>query len=386
MPFVEAGGIRHFYRLDGNEDKPVVMLVHSLGTDHSLWDKQAADLLPYFRVLRYDVRGHGASQAVAGDYSIEMLAGDALALASKFGIDKFALCGLSLGGMIGQWLGANAPERLTHLVLANTSARFPAPEIMDTRRRTALASGMSSFADAALQRGFLPESLKANPPWVASMRSILLATDPVGYAGCCAAIRDMDQIGLLGKIQAPTLVIGGDRDVSTPWEGHGDVLAAKIPGAKSVVFPAAHLSCLERPRSFSAALLGFLLPVAAGSLDEGMKIRRSVLGEAHVDQAVAATTDFNRDFQELITRYAWGTIWSRPGLDRRTRRLLVLAVTAALGRWEEYRLHVRTGFDLELELCDLEEVLMQTAVYAGVPAANTGFHIAKEEISRSAGS
>jgi 3-oxoadipate enol-lactonase/4-carboxymuconolactone decarboxylase len=376
MPFAKAGGIRLFYRLDGNTDKPVVAFVHSLGTDHSLWDRQAEDLLPYFRVLRCDVRGHGASESTPGDYSVAMLAGDVAALASTLGIEKFALCGLSLGGMIGQWLGANQPERLTQLVLANTSAKFPAPEIMESRRQQALATGMAAFVDSAMQRGFLPESLAANPAFVASMRSVFLATDPVGYAGCCAAIRDLDQIELLEKVRVPTLVIGGDRDISTPWEGHGDVLAGRIPGAKHVVLPAAHLSNLERPRSFSAALLQFLL----AEREDGAKIRREVLGSEHVDRAAAATTDFNRDFQEMITRFAWGTIWSRPGLDRRTRRLLVLAITAATGRWEEFRLHVRTGLKHELEPCDLEEVLLQTAVYAGVPAANTGFHAAREEM------
>lgn len=377
MPFANAGGVRLFYRLDGNTDKPVVALVHSLGTDHSLWDRQAEDLLPYFRVLRCDVRGHGASGSTPGDYSVAMLARDVLALASELGIGKFALCGLSLGGMIGQWLGANHPERLTHIVLANTSAKFPAPEIMETRRQAALATGMATFIESAMQRGFLPESLAANPPFVGSMRSVFLATDPVGYAGCCAAIRDLDQLDLLGRIRVPTLVIGGDRDISTPWEGHGDLLAGRIPGAKHVVLPAAHLSCLERPRSFSAALLGFLL----SDREDGAKIRREVLGSEHVDRAAATTTDFNRDFQDLITRYAWGTIWARPGLDRRTRRLLVLAITASMGRWEEFRLHVRTGMKQELEPCDLEEVLLQIAVYAGIPAANTGFHAAREEMA-----
>ncbi len=376
MPFAKAGGVRLFYRLDGNADKPVVVFAHSLGTDHSLWDRQAEDLLPYFRVLRCDVRGHGASESTPGDYSVAMLAGDVVALASTLGIEKFALCGLSLGGMIGQWLGANQPERLTHLVLANTSAKFPAPEIMESRRQQALATGMHAFADSAMQRGFLPESLAANPAFVASMRSVFLATDPAGYAGCCAAIRDLDQLELLEKIRVPTLVIGGDRDISTPWEGHGDVLASQIPGAKHVVLPAAHLSNLERPRSFSAALLGFLL----AEREDGAKIRREVLGDEHVDRAAATATDFNRDFQELITRFAWGAIWSRPGLDRRTRRLLVLAITASTGRWEEFRLHARTGLKHELEPCDLEEVLLQTAVYAGVPAANTAFHAAREEM------
>ena len=144
MPVANAGGIRQFYRLDGNEEKPVVLMIHSLGTDHSLWDRQAQDLLRHFRVLRYDVRGHGASEAPAGDYNIAMLAGDALALATQLGISQFALCGLSLGGMIGQWLGANAPERLTRMVPANTSARFPAPEVMEARRNAALSTGIVS--------------------------------------------------------------------------------------------------------------------------------------------------------------------------------------------------------------------------------------------------
>jgi 3-oxoadipate enol-lactonase/4-carboxymuconolactone decarboxylase len=168
-------------------------------------------------------------------------------------------------------------------------------------------------------------------------------------------------------------------DVSTPWEGHGEVLAREIKNSRVVRLRAAHLSNLERPRSFNAALLDFLLPPAAGDpLHEGFEIRRAVLGSAHVDGAIAATTDLNREFQELITRYAWGTIWARPALDPRTRRLLVLAMTAALGRWEEFRLHVRTGNNHELELRDLKEVLLQVAIYAGVPAANTGFHVAHE--------
>jgi 4-carboxymuconolactone decarboxylase len=117
-------------------------------------------------------------------------------------------------------------------------------------------------------------------------------------------------------------------------------------------------------------------------LESGFAVRRAVLGEAHIDNSIAATTEFTREFQELITRYAWGTIWSRPELDWRIRRLLVLAVTAALGRWEEFALHVRAGLENELELCDLKEMLLQTAIYAGVPAANTGFQIAAEQIKK----
>ena len=137
--------------------------------------------------------------------------------------------------------------------------------------------------------------------------------------------------------------------------------------------------------TFTVALLDFLLPKTEPTtdlLDKGFTVRRAVLGDAHVDRSVAAVTDFTRDFQNLITRYAWGTVWARPGLNRRTRRLLALAIAASLGRWEEFSLHVGSGLMHELELCDLQETLLQTAIYAGVPAANTGFRLASEEIEK----
>jgi 3-oxoadipate enol-lactonase/4-carboxymuconolactone decarboxylase len=384
MPFVTTDGVRHYYRLTGSEGRRIVMLSHSLGLDHGMWDPQAGDLERHFRVLRYDLRGHGASDAPPGEYSIELLARDALAIADAVGAPAFAFCGLSIGGMIGQYLGAHAPGRLTHLVLANTTSRMADASQMETRRKTVLAEGMAAVSDAALRRFFSASSVDADAPHVASARRTLLATSPVGYAGCCAAVRDLDHGALLDRIQVPTLVISGDRDESMPWDGHGRVLSTAIAGAQVVRLPAAHVSNLERPRSFTAALFDFLLPKSEGTVADGMPLRRATLGDAHVDRSVAGATDFTREFQDLITRFAWGTIWTRPGLEPRMRRLLVIAVTAAMGRWEEFRLHVRTGLEHELEPCDVKEVLLQVAVYAGVPAANTGFQIASEEIASGA--
>jgi len=383
LPFVTVDNARLYYRLEGNDDRPALILSHSLGADHGLWDLQMPDLLPHFRVVRFDTRGHGASDAASGDYSIELLARDVLGLAAALGIDKFAFCGLSLGGSIGQWLGARASHRLTRLVLANTSPRFDAA-LFETRRRTVLESGTAAIVDVGMQRFFSQATLTRRDPRANTVRNTVLSTNPAGYAGCCAALRDMDHTAILREIRVPTLVIAGDNDMSTPWEGHGEVLAREIPGARVVRLPATHLSNMERPRSFAAALLDFLLPpdVTADPLDAGYEIRRAMLGNPYVDAAIARTTEFTSDFQELITRYAWGTIWRRPGLDRRTRRLLVLTVTAALGRWEEFRLYVRTGLASELEPCDLKEALLQVAVYAGLPAANTAFQIAKEEIEK----
>lgn len=382
MPFATIQNARLFYRLEGTRGRPVLILSHSIGTDNGMWEPQIADLLRYFQVLRYDTRGHGASDAPAGEYSIELLGRDVLGLVDALGISRFAFCGLSMGGAIGQWVAAHAPDRLTHLVLANTSPQFVPRANWDTRIAAVLQGGMSAIVDLVMQRFFSAETVAQKNPYAESIRTTLLGTDPAGYLGCCAALRDTDHRALLGKIKTPTLVIVGDRDVSTPWTGHGEILARDIAGARVLHLPATHLSNIERPRSFTASLLEFLLPQqdVGDSLQAGFERRRAVLGDVHVDKAIGATTDFTREFQEMITRYAWGTIWRRPALDPRTRRLLVLAITAALGRWEEFTLHLRAGLAHELEPCDLKEVLLQTAVYAGVPAANTGFRIASEHV------
>jgi 3-oxoadipate enol-lactonase/4-carboxymuconolactone decarboxylase len=256
---------------------------------------------------------------------------------------------------------------------------------MEARRTAVLDGGMPAVVETAMSRFFSTDGLTRRPEIAANARRTLLATSPEGYAACCAAVRDFDGRDALSSIAARTFVIAGDLDVSMPWEGHGAVLASSIPGSSVARLHAAHLSNLEQPRSFSAALLRFLVPADADVRAAGERGRRAALGDAHVDRSIAATTDLTRDFQDLITRTAWGSIWTRPGLDHRTRRLIVLVITASLGRWEEFRLHLRAGLARELEWTDVEEVLLQTAVYAGIPAANTAFQIAAEERSRPQG-
>ena len=257
MPLLTIDHASCFYRLDGPDDGPVLMLAHALGQDHAMWDPQAADLSTRFRVLRYDIRGHGASDVTPGDYRIEQLAADALALADALGIDRFAFCGLSLGGMIGQAIALRAPHRLTGLVLANSSPR-PDAAGMEKRRQAVLSEGMAAVSDTVMGRFFSPPLLAGSPPAVARSRRTLLSTNPIGYAGCCAAIRDMDLTASLPQIKVPVLIIGGDRDVSLPWSGHGEILAREIPGARVLHLDTAHLSNLESPRSFTSALWDFL--------------------------------------------------------------------------------------------------------------------------------
>jgi 3-oxoadipate enol-lactonase/4-carboxymuconolactone decarboxylase len=383
MPFASVNNTRLFYRLEGSQGRPVLVLSHSLGCDLGMWDPQMADFLEHFQVLRYDTRGHGASEAPGGDYSIDHLGSDVIELAGAAGIKQFAFCGVSMGGAVGLWLAARHPGSLTAVVLANTSPRFDAAGL-EARRQAVLANGIASVADAVLGRFFSPETLERSVH-AASMRRVLLATSPAGYAACCAALRDFDIRPSLHAIKTPTLVIGGERDASTPWHAHGAVLVTEIAGAQSARIESAHLSNIEYPRQFAAAVLEFLLRQTTAASDPqnaGSRVRREVLGDEHVDRSLAAANDFNRDFQSLITQYAWGAVWARPGLDRRTRRLLVLAVMAAMGRWEEFRLHLRAALEHGVEECDLKEMFLQVGVYAGVPAANTAFNIAREEIQR----
>ena len=382
MPFLIVDNTRLFYRLEGREHLPTLVLSHSLGCDHQMWAPQMADFLDHFRVLRFDTRGHGASDAPAGDYTLDQLSQDSLALADSLNIQKFAWCGLSMGGAIGQWIALHAPERLTSLILANTAPRFGTPEMWEQRRKAVREGGMQAIVDLTMQRFFSAEMLERGDLHVQSTRRVFLGTSTAGYLGCCSALRDVDLTSQIAKIRVPTLVIGGDSDPSTPWQDCGAVLAREIPGAKALVLPSAHLSNLACPRAFTTAVLEFLLPAGPDLLAEGLRVRRQVLGNEHVDRSITGATDFTRDFQALITKSAWGMVWNRPGLDHRTRRLLVLVITAAMGRWEEFRLHLRAGLDRGLEASDVKEALLQTAVYAGAPAANTGFKIASEELEK----
>jgi 3-oxoadipate enol-lactonase len=257
VPFAQINDARLFYRLEGKSGLPPLVLSHSLGCDHAMWAPQMPDLLQHFQVLRYDTRGHGASAVPDGDYTLGQLGQDVIGLADKLSLGKFAFCGISMGGAVGQWLAINAPQRLSALVLANTSPKFGTRETWDARRKAVQEGGMEAVVDAIMQRFFSPDQQES--AWAQSIRAILLGTDPKGYAACCAALRDADMRDSLKKISVPTLVIGSDRDSSTPWEGNGSVLARDIPKAKGVRLETAHLSNLEQPQAFTTAVLDFLL-------------------------------------------------------------------------------------------------------------------------------
>ena len=262
MPFVRSSdGTRIYWRLDGRPDKPPLVMVSSLGSDHAMWNPVLAGLEREFHVLRLDKRGHGASEVPVGDYALAQLGRDVLACADAAGWQRFHYAGLSIGGMIGMWLAQHAPQRLDHLVLSNTAARVD-PSTFDERIRLIRSQGMPAIVDTILGRFFTGGYLARRTVHAATVRSTLLGIDPDGYAGCCAAIRDMDIATGLPGIATPTLVIAGSFDPSTPAE-RGREIAQAIPGARYLELPTAHFGHSERPRRWLEAVVPFLQGKAA---------------------------------------------------------------------------------------------------------------------------
>lgn len=251
-------GCRLAYRFDGPDGAPTLLLSNSLGTALEMWDAQLPALAGRFRVLRYDSRGHGASDVPPGAYSMDRLGRDVVELLAALGIGAVHFCGLSMGGMVGQWLAVRAPERVDRLVLANTAAYMGPPEGWQQRIDGVLAAGMGTVAQSLAERWFTPGFRERAPETVAAVQAMLLATSPVGYAGCCAAIRDMDLRPTAPLIAHSPLIIAGAADPATPPE-RSDELAAAIAGRARVVrLDAAHLASVEQAEAFTAALLDFL--------------------------------------------------------------------------------------------------------------------------------
>jgi 3-oxoadipate enol-lactonase len=258
MPFAPVENGQLHYRLDGSPNLPVLVLSNSLGTDHSMWDAQAPAFTQKFHLLRYDSRGHGASTVSAGDYTIERLGKDVLALLDHLAIATVSFCGLSVGGMVGQWLGLNAPEHFNKLVLCSTAAKIGNEEIWNSRIEAVRKNGVRSISDAILQRWFTPAFQQREPGTVARVRKMLEAAPDAGYVATCAAIRDADFRPEVSRIRSKTLVTSGTYDAATP-PTDGRWLAEQIPGSQYKEFDAAHLSNIELPKQFSEAVLKFLV-------------------------------------------------------------------------------------------------------------------------------
>jgi 3-oxoadipate enol-lactonase / 4-carboxymuconolactone decarboxylase len=254
MALARNGDVCLHWREDGAG--PPLLLLNSVGCDLTLWDA-AIPHLEKFRVLRMDMRGHGLSDSPLGDYTLDQLAADAACVLDAAGVDKVAVCGLSLGGMTAMTLALNAPRRVMSLVLACTSARMDR-DVWNARIETVRSQGMPAIVDAVMARFFSEDFQGSHPKDVATIRDHFLRLNAEGYAGCCAAIRDMDLRDKIAGIAAPALVVAGSKDVATPLEGHGSEILKRIPGAQLKIMPAAHIAPVEMPDAFAAIVTSFL--------------------------------------------------------------------------------------------------------------------------------
>ncbi|MEU5576383.1 3-oxoadipate enol-lactonase [Streptomyces huasconensis] len=379
MTTLPTGRLPH-HTIEGPGSAPALLLGPSLGTSTALWDAVAPELATVHRVVRWDLPGHGRSPAelIGPGATVADLAALVLALADTLGIDRFAYAGVSLGGAVGLHLAAHHPERVTSLAAVCTSLHFGGEEPWRERAATVRREGLAALAESAPRRWFTPGFT------VPALVADHAAADPGAYAACCDALAAYDLRDGVASVAAPTLVLAGREDPATP-PAHAREIADAVPGASLVELAgASHLAPAERPTAVSAALRAHFAgstgspgPVGGG----GAAVRRAVLGDAHVDRAQAATTSFTARFQDFISRYAWGEIWTDPTLSRRERSMITLTALVAHGHLAELALHVRAARRNGLTPEEIGAVLLQTAVYCGVPAANAAFGVAQRVLA-----
>ncbi|MGC5566792.1 4-carboxymuconolactone decarboxylase [Streptomyces sp. FR-108] len=414
------------YRFDGPEDAPVLILGPSLGTTWHMWDRQVPELAKQWRVFRFDLPGHGGAPAHPTG-SVTELAERLLATLDGLGVQRFGYAGCALGGAVGAELALRRPERLASLTLIAASPRFGTADEFRQRGVIVRSNGLDPIARSSPERWFTTGFAAAQPAITEWAVQMVRTTDPGCYIAACEALAAFDIRADLGRIGVPTLVlVGSDDQVTGPAEAR--TLVAGIPDSRLAVVPgASHLVPVEQPaavtdllvRHFSTAWqqpaydsstgqMSVVVPQASPVLsvpqqtapvaeiapapqpealtgradpyDAGIKVRREVLGDAHVDRALAQADEFSGDFQEFVTRYAWGEIWDRPGLDRRSRSCVTLTALVAGGHLDELAFHTRAALRNGLTPVEIKEVLLQAAVYCGVPAANSAFKVAQQVI------
>lgn len=369
---------------------PLLVLGPSLGTSAStLWTACAAGLTDVFDVLAWDLPGHGHNTSVPDEpFTMADLArgvltvvNDVLEQRGEAG-GRFAYAGDSVGGAVGLQLLLDVPERVEGAVLLCTGAQIGEPASWAARIEQVRASGTPALVAGSAERWFGPGFLEREPAAGSALLHALQDAVDDGYALVCQALAEFDVRDRLGEVAAPVLAVAGAVDVATPPAKLGEIADGVRDGRLVVLDEVAHLAPAEAPGTVAALIRQHLLGEAppappSARYDAGMTVRREVLGDAHVDRATANTTDFTREFQDLITEYAWGEIWTRPGLDRRSRSLITLTAMVARGHHEEFALHVRAALRNGLTVEEIKELLLQTAIYCGVPDANTAFRIAQ---------
>lgn len=379
MPTIFINGHDCHYELSGNKSKPLIVFAHSLGCNLEIWHEQEKALRDDYHILRYDIRGHGKSEHTDGSYSIELLGNDVVALLGELGLADTYFVGISLGGLIGQWLAINKPDHFTGMVWANTAAKIGNSEAWIHRAEQIEQEGIQSLIDGAPRRWFTQAFIASVSSVVAVANKIFSKVRAQAYMACCRAIASVDFRPFIQQVTLPVLIIAGKEDHATPV-ADSEYLVQEIPDAYLKIMSTAHLSNLEDPSTFNLLIKNFFAKLAyhEQEYELGMRVRRQVLGEAHVSKAQEHTNNFNQDFQKFITAYAWGQVWTRDGLSKRERSFITLAMLIALNKENEFKMHIRAAITNGVSLVELREIFLQAGVYCGLPAANTAYHLAEE--------
>ncbi|MEV6016791.1 3-oxoadipate enol-lactonase [Streptomyces sp. NPDC051997] len=367
------------HRAEGSPSAPQLILGPSLGTSYALWDRVAPELSAAHRVVRWNLPGHGGSPAgaIGPGATVADLAALVLELADSLDIGRFAYAGVSLGGAVGLHLAVHHPERISSLAVICSSAHFNGAKPWEERAELVRREGLEPLVATADARWFTAGFTV--PDLVRDQRE----ADPGAYAACCDALAAFDIRDRLASITAPTLLIAGREDPATP-PAHLREIADAVPGAALVEIPgASHLAPAQCPEAVLTALRAHF---SGGVARLGTAVRREVLGDEHVDRAQARQSGFTARFQDFISRYAWGEIWTDTTLTRRERSMITLTALVAHGHLDELAMHVRAARRNGLTPEEIGAVLLQTAVYCGVPAANAAFAVAQRVLAEEADS
>ncbi|WP_216915607.1 bifunctional 3-oxoadipate enol-lactonase/4-carboxymuconolactone decarboxylase PcaDC [Nocardia noduli] len=412
-------------QLSGSAALPLLVCGPSLGTSAvALWSATAELLGDHFHVVGWDLPGHGSNHAeVTGGFTMAELADGVQAFVDRVLAERgepsggFHYAGDSVGGAVGLQLLLDHPGRIVTAILACTAARIGDEAMWRDRATLVRSAGTSVMADDSAQRWFAPGFVDEHPAVAAALLHSLADADAAGYAAVCDALAIFDVRADLARIDTPILALAGAYDLATTVAAMAEMAHGVSDGRLVVLERVGHLAPAEAPVDTARAIrqaVGFASDPEADFIAEprhvtararpangpgtakdaepqrftvaerraaGMAVRRAVLGYAHVDRATAATTDLTREFQEFITDYAWGGIWTRPGLDRRSRSMIVLTALIARGHHEELEMHLRAARTNGLTDDEIKEVLLQCAIYCGVPDANTAFRIAQQTLT-----
>lgn len=369
------------YQWSDYRQSQTIVFINSLGTNLSIWEDVVKLLAGRYNTLLFDKRGHGLSNTKTGTLTIETYADDVIYLMDTLDIAKAHLVGLSIGGLITYSLASRFPDRFENLIFSNSGAKIGTAESWNDRVTKIKAEGLVTISANIIERWLSPDYRTSHPAATQGYITMLEQNSDLGYIQACEAIRDADYSNIVNQIKHKSLFIGGAADLGTTpdfVEQHANALGAD---RLEIIPNVGHLPCIEAPATVATLISEFLegeLPL----FDRGMKTRRMVLGNDHVDRAEANKTDFDKDFQTYIVNSAWGAIWSRPHLNKRERSMITIAVLASLGHEEELEMHIRASQNTGTSIEDVKEVLLHIAIYAGVPVTNGAMKIAKKVFTK----